>query len=84
MRPRNQGRFSDRVKSGIGRVISLALAAKWASVCYELHPDAKPDGYGEEIDLQTDALIIKRDGKASFAHADVCLAADAQMFVTKQ
>ncbi|MNR57918.1 hypothetical protein D3C85_1787900 [compost metagenome] len=71
--------------SGIGRAISLALAAEGgASVCFDLRPDAKPGGYDEKIDLHTDALIINRGGKANFARADAGLTAGVPIFVTKQ
>ncbi|PNB71026.1 hypothetical protein C1X64_27035 [Pseudomonas sp. GW456-E7] len=85
LRPGNQGRFSDRVKLWYWQSdIANACGRGAASVCYDLRPDAKPGGYDEEIDLHTDALIIKRGGKANFARADAGLTAGVPIFVTKQ
>jgi len=58
--------------SGFGRAIAKAFAAEGAKVvCSDLRPEAREDGYEEDINIPTDEAIRKAGGDAIFAKCDV-------------
>jgi len=58
--------------SGHGRAIALRLAAEGAAVvCVDLKPSARPEGFEEDIAVNTDQLIADRGGRAAYVEADV-------------
>ncbi len=81
------GRLATRIaiitgaSSGLGRCISLTLAAEGAAViCADLVPTARPE-VAEETSMETHELIRQRGGKALFVKADVGVASDMQGLV---
>ena len=63
--------------SGHGRAISFALAREGAAViCADLQKKALPQGFEEQIEVDTDDLILERGGKAFFINADVANSGD--------
>ena len=63
--------------SGHGRAIALALAAEGATlVCSDLQKGASKRGYEPNLGDDTDDLIRKDGGKATFVQADVSKAGD--------
>jgi hypothetical protein len=68
--------------SGNGRAISIALANEGAHlVCSDLKKSALAGGYEKDIELDTDAVIEKAGGKATFISADASKAADVQKVI---
>lgn len=69
--------------SGVGRAIALELARRGAAVlCSDLNRDARKEGYDNEAQTSTDALIVMRGGQALFQTADVSKAADVESAVS--
>jgi NAD(P)-dependent dehydrogenase (short-subunit alcohol dehydrogenase family) len=65
--------------SGNGRAISIALANEGAHlVCSDLKKSALAGGYEKDIELDTDAVITKAGGRATFISADASKAADVR------
>lgn len=65
--------------SGNGRAIAIALANEGAHlVCTDLKKSALAGGYEKDIELDTDAVIAKAGGRATFVSADASKAADVQ------
>jgi NAD(P)-dependent dehydrogenase (short-subunit alcohol dehydrogenase family) len=65
--------------SGNGRAISIALAREGAHVvCSDLKKKALPGGYEKDLEVDTDAVINQKGGKATFVAADASKAADVQ------
>ncbi|CAB3691808.1 2-(R)-hydroxypropyl-CoM dehydrogenase [Paraburkholderia rhynchosiae] len=65
--------------SGNGRAIAIALANEGARlVCSDLKKSALAGGYEKDIELDTDVVITKAGGKATFFSADASKAADVQ------
>jgi NAD(P)-dependent dehydrogenase (short-subunit alcohol dehydrogenase family) len=82
------GRLEGRVavvtgsSSGNGRAISIALAKEGARlVCSDLKKSALAGGYEKDIELDTDAVIAKAGGRATFISADASKAADVQKVI---
>jgi len=70
--------------SGNGRGIALRLASEGAAVvCADLRPNALAGGYEPDIEIETDALIRQRGGKAVFQKADVRSAAEVEAAVAR-
>jgi NAD(P)-dependent dehydrogenase (short-subunit alcohol dehydrogenase family) len=68
--------------SGHGRAIALALADSGANVvCSDIRKDALPDGYEDDIVVDTDELIRHRGGNSQFCRADVTKASDHDVLV---
>lgn len=58
--------------SGFGRAIAKAFAAEGAKVvCTDLRPEARPEGYEEDLKFNTDEAIRKAGGDAIFVKCDV-------------
>lgn len=58
--------------SGNGRAIARRLSAGGMSiVCADLSPDARPDGFEEDLDIPTHELIASAGGQATFVKCDV-------------
>jgi NAD(P)-dependent dehydrogenase (short-subunit alcohol dehydrogenase family) len=58
--------------SGIGRAIARALAREGAAVgCFDLRKAARPEGYEEDIDTDTDEAIRADGGESLFVKVDV-------------
>lgn len=68
--------------SGNGRAIALALASQGATiVCSDLKKAALQGGYEKDLGVDTDDVITKAGGKASFLAADASKAADVQAII---
>ena len=68
--------------SGNGRAIALALASEGATiVCSDLKKAALQGGYEKDLGVDTDDVITKAGGKASFLAADASKAADVQAII---
>ena len=58
--------------SGFGRAIAKAFAAEGAKiVCTDLRPEARQEGYEEDLKFNTDEAIRKAGGDAIFVKCDV-------------
>jgi NAD(P)-dependent dehydrogenase (short-subunit alcohol dehydrogenase family) len=58
--------------SGFGRAIAKAFAEEGAKVvCSDLRPEARGEGYEDDINIQTDEAIRKAGGDAIFVKCDV-------------
>jgi len=69
--------------SGNGRAIALALSSAGATVvCADLNKNARKEGYEEDIEIDTDDVIRRRNGKAVYVQADVRSASDIENLVT--
>lgn len=65
--------------SGNGRAIAQRLAsAGLAVVCADLRPEARSDGFEEDLDTPTHDVIRERGGRASYVTCDVSRYADLQ------
>src|SRR5713101_3512856 len=63
--------------SGIGRAIAIGVAREGAwVVCADIRKDARPEGYEEDRQTDTDAVISATGGQALFVKADVTSAQD--------
>jgi hypothetical protein len=70
--------------SGNGRAIALALAQEGATIlCSDLKKTALQGGYEKDIGVDTDDVIKKAGGKASFVAADASKAADVQSIIAQ-
>lgn len=68
--------------SGFGRAIAKAFAAEGAKVvCSDLRPDARPEGYEQDIALTTDEAIRKAGGEAIFVKCDVTKESEVKALV---
>jgi NAD(P)-dependent dehydrogenase (short-subunit alcohol dehydrogenase family) len=70
--------------SGNGRAIALALSSSGATiVCADLNKKARKEGYEHDIEIDTDAVIQHRGGKAVYVQADVRYASEVENLVTR-
>jgi len=68
--------------SGNGRAIALALARQGASiVCSDIRKSALEGGYEPDLEVETEAAIIKAGGQAIFIAADASKSGDMQALV---
>lgn len=68
--------------SGNGRAIALALSSEGATiVCSDLKKTAQKEGYEKDLGVDTDDVITKAGGKATFISADASKAADIQAVI---
>jgi len=68
--------------SGIGRAIAIGFAREGAQVvCADIRKDARPEGYEEDRQKDTDAVISANGGEALFVKADVTRAQDTANLV---
>jgi NAD(P)-dependent dehydrogenase (short-subunit alcohol dehydrogenase family) len=70
--------------SGNGRAIALALSSAGATVvCADLNKNARKEGYEEDVEIDTDDVIRRREGKAVYVQADVRSASQVENLVTR-
>lgn len=68
--------------SGNGRAIALALAAEGARlVCSDLSKNARPEGFEQDLHIDTDDLIRQHGGQSIFVRADVSSYSDMDNLV---
>jgi NAD(P)-dependent dehydrogenase (short-subunit alcohol dehydrogenase family) len=68
--------------SGMGRAIALELARQGARlIVTDIEKSPRPDGYDDEVEVDTDELIRKRGGEAIFLRVDVTKAAEVEAAV---
>jgi NAD(P)-dependent dehydrogenase (short-subunit alcohol dehydrogenase family) len=84
------GRYIGRVaaitgsSSGHGRAIARALAREGAAVvCSDIRKSPLPDGFEDDIEVDTDELIRRHGGRADFIEANVMSAADMRAVVER-
>ena len=70
--------------SGNGRAIALALSAAGATiVCTDLNKKARPEGYEEDREIDTDDVINKRGGRAVYIPCDVQNGSHVESLLTR-
>src|SRR5262245_43267867 len=70
--------------SGNGRAIAIALSRAGATiVCTDLNKNARKEGYEEDIEIDTDDLILRRGGKAIYVQGDVRCASEIENLVAR-
>ena len=80
----NQTAIVTGSSSGNGRAIALALSAAGATVvCADLNKNARKEGYEEDVEIDTDDVIRRREGKAVYVQADVRSASQVENLVTR-
>lgn len=70
--------------SGIGRAIAIAFAREGASVvCADITRSAREDGYEDDIERATDAVISEMGAKVEYCECDVTKADQVQAAVDR-